>query len=109
MDEELESLRKKRLKELQEQAAIQEDLQEDQQKQFEEQKRIVLRSILTNDARQRLGRIKIARPDVAEIIENQLINFAKSGQIKNRIDDKQLRMILKRMIPKKHDIKIKRG
>jgi programmed cell death protein 5 len=109
MDEELESLRKKRLKELQEQAAIQEDLQEDQQKQFEEQKRIVLRSILTNDARQRLGRIKIARPDVAEIIENQLINFAKSGQLKNRIDDKQLRMILKRMIPKKHDIKIKRG
>jgi programmed cell death protein 5 len=109
MDEELESLRKKRLKELQEQAAIQEDLQEDQQKQFEEQKRIVLRSILTNDARQRLGRIKIARPDVAEIIENQLINFAKSGQIKNRIDDNQLRMILKRMIPKKHDIKIKRG
>lgn len=109
MDEELESLRKKRLKELQGQAAIQEDLQEEQQKQFEEQKRIVLRSILTNDARQRLGRIKIARPDVAEIIENQLINFAKSGQLKNKIDDKQLRMILKRMIPKKHDIKIKRG
>lgn len=109
MDEELESLRKKRLKELQEQGAIQEDLQEEQQKQFEEQKRIVLRNILTNDARQRLGRIKIARPDVAEIIENQLINFARSGQLKNRINDKQLQMILKRMIPKKHDIKIKRG
>ncbi len=109
MDEELESLRKKRLQELQQQAALQEDFQEEQQKQFEEQKRVVLRSILSNDARQRLGRIKIVRPDVAEAIENQLIMFAQSGQIKNQIDDKQLQMLLKKIIPKKHDIKIKRG
>ncbi len=109
MDEELESLRKKRLQELQQQAALQEDVQEEQQKQFEEQKKIVLRSILTNDARQRLGRIKIARPDVAEAIENQLIMFAQSGQLKNQVDDKQLQMLLKKLIPKKHDIKIKRG
>ena len=109
MDEELESLRKKRLQELQQQAALQEDLKEEQQKHIEEQKKLVLRSILTNDARQRLGRIKIVRPDVAEAIENQLIMFAQSGQIKNQIDDKQLLMLLKKIIPKKHDIKIKRG
>ena len=109
MDEELESLRKKRLQELQQQAALQEDLKEEQQKHIEEQKKLVLRGILTNDARQRLGRIKIVRPDVAEAIENQLIMFAQSGQIKNQIDDKQLLMLLKKIIPKKHDIKIKRG
>lgn len=109
MDEELESLRKKRLQELQQQAALQEDLQEEQQKQFEEQKKVVLRSILTNDARQRLSRIKIARPDVAEAIENQLIMFAQSGQIKNQIDDRQLQMLLKKIIPKKREIRIKRG
>ncbi len=109
MDEELESLRKKRLQELQQQAALQEDMKEDQQKQFEEQKKSVLRSILTNDARQRLGRIKIARPEVAEAVENQLIMFAQSGQLKNQINDKQLQMLLKKIIPKKHEIKIKRG
>jgi programmed cell death protein 5 len=109
MDEELENLRKKRLQELQQQAALQEDFQEEQQKQVDEQKKTILRSILTNDARQRLGRIKIVRPDVAEAIENQLIMFAQSGQIKNQIDDKQLQMLLKKIIPKKHDIKIKRG
>ena len=109
MDEELESLRKKRLQELQQQAALQEDMKEEQQKQFEEQKKVILRSILTNDARQRLGRIKIARPDVAEAIENQMIMFAESGQLKNQIDDKQLKALLKKIIPKKHDIKIKRG
>jgi programmed cell death protein 5 len=109
MDEELESLRKKRLQELQKQAALQEDMKEEQQKQFEEQKKSVLRSILTNDARQRLGRIKIARPEVAEAVENQLIMFAQSGQLKNQINDKQLQMLLKKIIPKKHEIKIKRG
>jgi programmed cell death protein 5 len=109
MDEELESLRKKRLQELQQQAALQENMQEEQQKQFEEQKKSVLRGILTNDARQRLGRIKVARPDVAEAIENQLIMFAQSGQLKNKISDEQLKMLLKKIIPKKHDIKIKRG
>ena len=109
MDEELESLRKKRLQELQQQAALQEDMKEEQQKQFEEQKKTVLRSILTNDARQRLGRIKIARPEVAEAVENQLIMFAQSGQLKNQINDKQLKMLLKKIIPKKHEIKIKRG
>ena len=109
MDEELESLRKKRLQELQQQAALQEDVQEEQQKQFEEQKKSVLRSILTNDARQRLGRIKIARPEVAEAVENQLIIFVQSGQLKNQINDKQLKLLLKKIIPKKHEIKIKRG
>jgi programmed cell death protein 5 len=108
MDEELESLRKKRLQELQQQAALQGDIQEEQQKQFEEQKKSVLRGILTNDARQRLGRIKVARPDVADAIENQLIMFAQSGQLKNKIDDRQLQMLLKKIIPKKRDIKIKR-
>ncbi len=109
MDEELESLRRKRLQELQQQTALQENMQEEQQKQFEEQKKMVLRGILTNDARQRLGRIKVARPDVAQAIENQLIMFAQSGQLKNKIDDKQLQMLLKKIIPKKRDIKIKRG
>jgi DNA-binding TFAR19-related protein (PDSD5 family) len=62
MDEELENLKKKRLQELQQQAAYQEsvDEQEAQKQQFEEQKKAILRKILTNEARARLGRIKVA-------------------------------------------------
>ena len=110
MDEELEKLRKKRLQELQQQASIQEGLeeQEAQEKQFEEQKKIILRSILTAAARERLGRIKVARPEVVESIENQLIMVFQSGQLKNKINDEQLRMLLSKAIPKKRDIKIKR-
>jgi len=110
MDEELENLRKKKLQELQQQAALEESLeeQENQKKQFEEQKKAILRSILTADARERLGRIKVARPEVVEQIENQLIMIAQSGQLKNKINDEQLRMLLSKILPKKRDIKIKR-
>jgi programmed cell death protein 5 len=110
MTEDLEKLRKKRLQELQQQASLQEDLEEKeaQKKQFEEQKKMVLRSILTTEARERLGRIKVARPEIVESIENQLIMAAQSGQLKNKITDEQLRMLLSKTIPKKRDIKIKR-
>jgi len=110
MDEELEKLKKKRLQELRQQAAFQENLdeQERQQQEFEEQKKMILRAILTPEARERLGRIKIARPEIVESIENQLIMIAQSGQLKNKINDEQLRMLLSKIMPKKRDIKIKR-
>jgi len=110
MDEEIEDLRKKKLQELQQQASLQESMgeQEEQQKQFEEQKKAILRNILTTEARERLGRIKVARPKVAEAIENQLIMLAQSGQLKNKINDEQLRMLLSKIIPKKREFKIKR-
>ena len=107
MDEELENIRKKKLQEMQQQAAIQEE-QEAQQKQFEDQKKAILRQILTTSARERLGRIKVARPEIVESIENQLVMAASNGQLKNKINDEQLRMLLSKAIPKKRDIKIKR-
>lgn len=110
MDEELEKLKKKRLQELQQQAALQESLeeQERQQQEFEKQKKMILRAILTPDARERLGRIRMARPEIVESIENQLIMIAQSGELKNKINDEQLRMLLSKIMPKRRDIKIKR-
>ena len=110
MDEELENLRKKKLKELQQQAALQESLeeQESQRQEFEQQKKMILRAILDATARERLARIKIARPEIAESIENQLILLAQNGKLKNKINDEQLRLLLAKIIPKKRDIKIRR-
>lgn len=110
MDEELENLRKKKLEELQRQRQFQESLdeQEDQKKEFQDKKRMILRTILTTEAKERLGRIKVARPELADAIENQLIILAQSGQLKTKINDEQLQMLLARLIPKKRDINIKR-
>jgi len=110
MDEELEKLRKKRLRDLQQSEDFQESMedQEAQQKEFEEKKKMILRNILTPNAKERLGNIKVARPEMAEAIENQLIALAQSGRLKNKINDEQLRMLLSKIIPKKRDINIRR-
>lgn len=109
MDEELEKLKKKRLQELQ-QLSAQEALEEQelQREEFEEQKKQILRVLLTTPARERLGRIKVARPEVAEAIENQIIILAQSGKLKNKINDEQLRMLLSKILPKKRDFTIRR-
>ena len=110
MDEELENLRRKKLQELQQQGQLQESLEEQgaQKKELEEKRRTILRSILTTQAKERLGRIKVARPEMAEEIENQLIMLVQGGRLKNKINDEQLRMLLSKIIPKKRDIKIER-
>jgi programmed cell death protein 5 len=110
MDDELENIKKKKLLELQQQQMLSQGGAEEeaQQKEFEKQKKAALRKILTTEARERMGRIKVARPEVAENIENQLIMLAQSGRLKNKINDEQLREILSKLIPKKRDIKIKR-
>ena len=110
MDEELEKIKKKKLEELQQQAALQDSMNEQttQNEEFEKQKKLVLIKILTPEGRERLGNIKAARPQLGESIEKQLIMFAQSGRLENKINDKQLRELLSKMMPKKRDISIKR-
>ncbi|MBE3135853.1 MAG: DNA-binding protein [Thermoplasmata archaeon] len=107
--DDIEAIRKKKLRDLQQQQTFsQEDFEETQQKEFEDQKKLILRTILTDDARERLGRIKAARPEMAENLENQLIMLAQSGRLKNKINDEQLRELLSKILPKKRDITIRR-
>jgi programmed cell death protein 5 len=107
--DDIEAIRKKKLRDLQQQQMFsQEDFEETQQKESEDQKKLILRAILTDDARERLGRIKAARPEMAENLENQLIMLAQSGRLKNKINDEQLRELLSKILPKKRDITIRR-
>jgi programmed cell death protein 5 len=110
--DDIEAIRKKKLRDLQRQQTFSqedfEETQEAQQKEFEDQKKHILRAILTDDARERLGRIKVARPEMAENLENQLIMLAQSGRLKNKINDEQLRELLSKLLPKKRDITIRR-
>ncbi|MDG6219587.1 MAG: DNA-binding protein [Candidatus Thermoplasmatota archaeon] len=110
MDDELERLRKKRAKELQQQINAEESIEDQraEEQQFEEQKKTILRSILTTEARERLTNIKLARPAVGEQIENQLIMLAQSGRLQQKITDAILRELLAKIMPKKRDINIKR-
>jgi programmed cell death protein 5 len=109
--DDIEAIRKKKLRDLQQQQQpmfSQDEYEEAQQKEYDDQKKIILRAILMDDARERLGRIRAARPELAENLENQLIMLAQSGRLKNKISDEQLRDLLSKILPKKRDITIRR-
>jgi len=106
-EDELEALRRRKLQELQTRAE-QEAVAQEQNKQLEAQKQQLMRQLLTPEARERLANLRMTRPDIVESVENQLIMLVQSGRITQQIDDFTLRQILRKIMPKKREIKIER-
>lgn len=104
-DPELETLRKKRLTEVQKEQLAQQQ-QEEQRRQIENQRQLILKGVLTNEARERLGRIKLANPEYATTLENQLISLTQTRRISEKISDDQLKQLLKQLIQTKRESKI---
>ena len=95
-DDELEELRRKRQAELQKQLADKEQ-QDEVKAQYETQRQRILINLLTDEARTRLNNIKMANPDFAVSLENQLIQLSQSGRIRNKITDDQLKTMLRQI------------
>jgi len=72
------------------------------------QKEIILKQILSSEARLRLNNIKMVKPDVANTVENYLINLASQGKIRPPVTDDQLKQILISIQQPKRDFKINR-
>ncbi|HEX9710008.1 MAG TPA: DNA-binding protein [Candidatus Thermoplasmatota archaeon] len=106
-EKELEAIRRRKFQEIahQQEAA---QAQAEQAAQVETQRQIVLRGLLTPEARERLGRLKTAYPDIAGSVEDQLLSLYQSGRLRNMIDDETLKRILAQVVPRKRDIKIER-
>ena len=105
-DEELAALRAKRKGEIEQQAVAQEQqVQYDQQ--VEQQRRRAMIGILSDKALDRLSNIKLANPEFAATIENQLLTIAQSGRLKEKITDQQLKTMLKQLQSSKRERKIK--
>jgi programmed cell death protein 5 len=66
-------------------------------KKIEEMKKTLLRSILTKDARERLNRIKLVKPDLALQLELYLVQLYQKNKIQGMINDEQLKAILEMM------------
>lgn len=105
--DELDALRRRKLQEL-EYRAQQESVAQEQSKQMDAQKQALMRQLLTPEARERLANLRMTRPDIVDSVENQLITLVQSGRINQQIDDYTLRQILRKIMPKKRDIKIER-
>ncbi|ADT84073.1 MULTISPECIES: DNA-binding protein [Thermococcus] len=97
MAEDIEEIRKRKLMELQRRLAEQQKAQEEaarQQAELEAQIQAILRRILTPEARERLSRVKLVRPELAQQVELILVQLYQAGQIREKIDDAKLKKIL---------------
>ncbi len=113
-DPELAEIRRRKIQELQavpSQASAQSAYAAAQQAEMdrrEAERQEILRRVLTPEARERLGRIRLAKPDVAGAVEQQVIALAASGRLQRPIDDPTLRALLERLMPERREIKITR-
>ncbi|MDD2643314.1 MAG: DNA-binding protein [Methanobacteriaceae archaeon] len=111
---ELDELRRKRMAELQQQAgnqqqAMQQQMQQQQmQQEMEKEKKQILMQILTPEARSRLTNLKLAKPDLVNQIEIQLIQSAQSGSLRGKVTDEQLKVLLSQISGQKRQIHITR-
>jgi len=76
--------------------------------QINAQKDILLKQILSSEARLRLGNVKMVKPELATMVENYLLGLAAQGKSSGQITDEQLKQILLSAQQPKRDFKINR-
>ena len=76
--------------------------------QLKAQKEIMLKQVLSGDARLRLNNVRMVKPDLAELVENYILNLSVQGKISGQISDEQLKQILSSAQQPKRDFKISR-
>lgn len=106
-DDELEKIREQKRRELEERGD-QQQAQEEAQQRREAQKKALLRKALEPEARERLNAIKMAKPQFGEQVERQLVALAQGGRVQGKIDDEQMKKLLKQLQPSDNDINIRR-
>jgi len=77
--------------------AAQPSKEEDEKKQL---KAKIMRLFLTSEARQRLNNVRIVKPEIADFVEEQIIQLATSGKLKRQINDDEVKEILSNIAEK---------
>lgn len=113
-EDRLEKLREEKMKKLQDQAGGQgqgqqsQEAQQAAQEQAKAQQDALLKQYLTDDARQRLNAVEMSKPEFAEKVKQQVTALAQSGRLQGRIDEDQMKSILKELKPESKSFDIRR-
>ncbi|MCD6575806.1 MAG: DNA-binding protein [Nanoarchaeota archaeon] len=80
---------------------------EEYQKELEKQqlealKKAAMLKFMTKEARERLNRVKLVKPEIAEKVENALLQAIQMGQIKGKINEAQIIDILNEISERKN-------
>jgi len=76
--------------------------------QLKAQKEMMLKQVLSSDARLRLNNVRMVKPDLADLVENYILNLSVQGKISGQISDDQLKQILLSAQQPKRDFKFNR-
>jgi len=76
--------------------------------QLKAQKEMILKQVLSSEARLRLNNVRMVKPDLADLVENYILNLSVQGKISGQISDDQLKQILSSAQQPKRDFKFNR-
>ena len=99
----LEEIREKRL-----QALLQKQHEQSEIQQQVDQLETAVKQVLTPEALQRYGTLKLAHPEKAMTVLAALTQLVNAGQVREKITDTQFKEILRQLEPKKKEFTIKR-
>jgi len=71
-----------------------EEMNLEEMKKAEEMKRVILKKILSKEAIERIGRVKLVKPELANQLELYLIQLYQSGKLNEEISEEQIKLIL---------------
>ncbi|XP_038984927.1 DNA-binding protein DDB_G0278111-like isoform X1 [Phoenix dactylifera] len=103
-DPELATIRQRRMQELMAQHGIgnqqnadQQKAQEDAKREAEERRQLMLSQILSAQARERLARIALVKPEKARGVEDVLLRAAQMGQMTEKVSEERLISLLEQI------------
>jgi programmed cell death protein 5 len=97
-DPELEEIKRRQLARVQQRFSAQDAEDQRAAMEAEEARRqAVLRQALTTEARQRLQNVKMVKPSIARLLEDQIIALFQTGKLDRPITDGALKQLLLRI------------
>jgi len=73
--------------------------------QLKAQKEMMLKQVLSSEARLRLNNVRMVKSDLADLVVNYILNLSVQGKISGQISDDQLKQILSSAQHPKLDLK----
>ena len=109
-DEELEEIKRRKLLELQ-RRLLEEEARRKAEEEAKAKREALLRRILTPKARERLANVKLVRPEIAQLVEDQIIALVQAGRLTPPVDEDMVKKLLEVIYEQTHRetrIRIKR-
>ncbi|KAF5176613.1 Programmed cell death protein [Thalictrum thalictroides] len=104
-DPELEAIRQRRMQELMAQHGAgnnrqdpeQQKVQEEAKREADERRQLMLSQILSSQARERIARIALVKPEKARGVEDVILRAAQMGQIAEKVSEEKLISLLEQI------------